>query len=279
VVLTGIGKSGIIAKKISATLASTGTPSFFLHPTEALHGDLGMLTKKDVVIAISNSGETEELIRLIPQIRLIPAKIISIVGNPNSTLYKEADASILFYVNEEGGYLNLAPMASTTVSLALGDAIASVLMEKRKFKKEDFVRFHPAGSLGRKLMLKVKDIMHRDNLPIVRRETPLMDVIKEMITANLGAVLVRGRKGHLRGIITDGDFKRILDTHKEKIFELKAVDVMTPKPIYIYEDMLAEEALKMMQKKREITVLPVVDKNKKIIGLLRMHDVIKAKIS
>ena len=155
VVLTGIGKSGIIAKKISATLASTGTPSFFLHPTEALHGDLGMLTKKDVVIAISNSGETEELIRLIPQIRLIPAKIISIVGNPNSTLYKEADASILFYVNEEGGYLNLAPMASTTVSLALGDEIASVLMEKRKFRKEDFVRFHPAGSLGRKLMLKV----------------------------------------------------------------------------------------------------------------------------
>jgi len=279
VVLSGIGKSGIIAKKISATLASTGTPSFFLHPTEALHGDLGMLTKKDVVVAISNSGETEEIIKLIPQIRLIQAKLISIVGNSNSTLYQESDASILFYVGEEGGHLNLAPMASTTVSLALGDAIASVLMEKRNFRKEDFIKFHPAGSLGKKLMLKVKDVMHQENLPISERETPLTDIIKAMITSNLGAVLVKGKKGHLRGIITDGDFKRILDLYKEKIFKLKAVDVMTSNPIYIYENMLVEEALKMMQEKKEITVLPVVDRNKKIIGILRMHDVIKAKIS
>ncbi|MCJ8347782.1 KpsF/GutQ family sugar-phosphate isomerase, partial [bacterium] len=206
-VVTGMGKSGIIGNKIAATLSSTGTPTICLHPAEALHGDLGVVRSGDVVLALSNSGETEEIISLLPSIKLFGNKLISITSNIDSTLAKESDAPIVYKIDKEGCPLNLAPMASTTVSLVLGDALSAVLMKKKNFQARDFARFHPKGSLGRKLLTRVKDLMCTD-LPCLSSNKTMKDAIELMISSNMGAVLVQDEK--LLGIISDGDVKRVL---------------------------------------------------------------------
>ncbi len=280
-VLTGIGKSGLIGQKIAATLASTGTPAMFLHPVEALHGDLGMVTADDIVIALSNSGETEELIRLLQALRLRGIPLISIVGNPDSTLARRSNVAIPAPVEEEGCPIGLAPMASCIAALAVGDALAAALMERRGFTREDFARFHPMGSLGRKLLTLVEDLMYpRDEIPVVDTGTQMKDVIKEMVSYNLGAVLVAGEGDRLAGIITDGDIKRLIDRNDLSFLEMKAEAAMTPSPMTVSRHELAERALRMMEEgpSRLITVLPVIDEDGRIEGLLRLHDIIKAKI-
>ncbi|MDY6934944.1 MAG: KpsF/GutQ family sugar-phosphate isomerase [Spirochaetota bacterium] len=272
VVITGMGKSGIICKKIAATMTSTGTQAIFMHPSEAMHGDLGLINKKDVIIALSNSGETDEIICLIPHLKLIKNKIIAITSNPESTLAKESDVLLSYTIKREGCPLNLAPMASTTTVLALGDAIAAVLMMSKNIKEEDFYLFHPNGRLGQ-ILLQVSDLMKKENLPIVKRETPLREVIQKMVLTNFGAIFIEGSKGHLRGIITDGDIKRFFDID-EDILNKRASDLMNPNPKWIYENRLAREALLLMEENR-ITVLPVLNKNKKIIGLIHIHDIVK----
>ncbi len=272
IVLTGMGKSGIICKKIAATLTSTGTQAIFMHPSEAMHGDLGMITRKDVVIAVSNSGETGEIISLIPHIKLLKSRIISITANSESTLAKESDVLLLYAIKREGCPLNLAPMASTTTVLALGDAIAAALMKAKNIGEEDFYLYHPNGRLGM-ILLCVSDLMTRDDLPVVKRETPMRDVVKTMVSTNYGAVFIEGSKGHLRGIISDGDIKRLIEMDGD-FLQKKAVDVMKKNPKYIFDDTLAREALIMMEESR-ITVMPVLGKNKKIVGLLHIHDIIK----
>jgi len=272
VVLTGMGKSGIICRKIAATLISTGTQALFIHPSEAKHGDLGLITQKDVVIALSNSGETKDIIELIPHLKMLRNKIISITSNPDSTLSKQADVSLSIVIQREGCPLNLAPMASTTTMLALGDAISAALMDAKKFNEDDFSLFHPEGRLGQ-ILLRVSDLMITENLPIVIRETPMSEVIKGMVCTNYGAILIRGSKGHLRGIITDGDIKRLFE-RDEKFLKKNVSEVMNQKPCWILEDKLAKEALIKMEDNR-ITVLPVLSRNKKITGLLHIHDIVK----
>ncbi|MDY6967767.1 MAG: KpsF/GutQ family sugar-phosphate isomerase [Spirochaetota bacterium] len=272
IILTGMGKSGIICKKIAATLTSTGTQSIFMHPSDAMHGDLGIITKKDVIIAVSNSGETAEIIQLIPHLKVLKNKIISITSNAGSTLAKESDVLLHYSIKREGCPLNLAPMASTTTVLALGDAIAATLMEAKNINEEDFYLFHPKGRLGQ-ILLQVSDLMTKDDIPIVQRDTPMREVIKKMVATNFGAILIEGTKGHLRGIISDGDMKRLLEKD-EDLIKKKASDVMNTKPKWIFEDTLAREALIKMENNR-ITILPVLSKNKKIAGLIHIHDIVK----
>lgn len=270
VVITGMGKSGIIGQKIAATLASTGTPAIFLHPGEALHGDLGMVQKGDVVLALSNSGETREILAIIPSLRLIGTKLISITGQRESNLIKQADLALEFVMEKEGCPLDLAPMASTTATLALGDALAAALMQKRNFTPRDFSVFHPHGSLG-KMLTPISKVMHSDNLPIVRRETPLAEVIDIMVSTNRGGVIVAGSKGHLRGFISDGDLKRHLRKYGPDIFDHHAEDLMIVEPKYIEQDELLEEAIIFMNQNK-IGVLPVCAAHKKIVGIVQLHD-------
>ncbi len=277
VIVTGMGKPGFIAQKISATLSSTGTPSLFLHPAEALHGDLGRVTKEDCVIAISNSGETEEIIKLLPIIKRIGAKLISMVGNTKSTLAKNSDCVIDVEVKKEACPMNLAPTASTTAMLAMGDAIAVALLDKKGFKAEDFALFHPGGSLGKKLLLLVSDIMRKDGLnPIVREDSVVKDVLLEITNARAGSASVVDKKGKLLGIFTDGDLRRHLEKNAD-IVNKKIKDVMTKNPVTISKDCLAAEALKIMQAKK-IDEVPVVDKNHRPIGLLDVQDLLRAGI-
>ncbi len=274
VITTGMGKSGIIAQKISATLTSTGTPSVFLHPADALHGDMGNIQKKETVLAFSNSGETREIIELLPHIRLLGARLVGVTGKADSTLHKESDIAIIYKIEKEGCPLDLAPMASTTLSLMIGDGIASALMVIKNFKREDFGRFHPSGALGKKLLTKVSDRYKHDPRAVIEKKTKLKDIINAMVTSNLGAVVIRGSKGHLRGIITDGDIKRLLDGNDlTSVFERTAEEIMTPDPLFTRMDAMVEEALSIMHEKKTY-VLPVVDQNKKICGLVRMHDII-----
>ena len=281
VVVTGMGKSGIIAKKISATLASTGTPSFFMHPAEAVHGDLGMIISADVVLALSATGETDEILKLLNNLRLRGVPVIAIVGAPESSLAKHADIALLAQIVEEGCPIGCAPMASTTTTLVLGDALAAALMQKRGFKREDFAVFHPGGSLGRRLTTTVKDLMiPEDRLPLISPEADMGELIKVMMATNLGAVFIVDDNKKLQGLITDGDIKRLLDREGEAFFGLSVKECMTQSPMTVQQSELAEAALRVMEQKRQITVLPVIDgEGNRVVGLLRLHDIIQAKIT
>lgn len=279
-VVTGMGKSGIVAQKIAATLASTGSPALFLHPAEAAHGDLGMVCPGDVVLALSASGETEEILRLLPFLRVRGVPVLAVVRSRESSLAKHSQVILQIPFEEEGCPLGLAPMASSTAMIALGDALAAVLMEWRGFQREDFALFHPQGSLGRRLLTTVADLMvEAEDLPCVVPGTGLREVIHVMVSTNLGAVLVAAPDGSLEGILTDGDIKRILERH-EDVFSIIIDEVMTREPITVAPDLLAEEALRLMERdpKRRITVLPVVAEDGTVQGLLRLHDVLAAKI-
>ena len=272
-----MGKSGLVGKKIAATLASTGTPSFFLHPAEGIHGDLGMVTADDVVISLSNSGETTEVVSILPIIKRIGASIIAMCGNSQSTMALNADVFIDVSVAEEACPLGLAPTASTTATLAMGDAIAVVLLSKRKFTPEDFALFHPGGSLGRKLLLTVENVMHsgEDN-PIVSAETNVKEALFVMTSKGLGATAVVDQSGCLLGILTDGDIRRGLETGHQ-FLEESVVNIMTKTPKTITADKLAAAALSIMEKNkpRPITVLPVVDKNNFVIGIVHLTDLLR----
>ncbi|MCO4783362.1 MAG: KpsF/GutQ family sugar-phosphate isomerase [Candidatus Cloacimonetes bacterium] len=273
-VITGMGKSGIIGNKIAATLSSTGTPAIVLHPAEALHGDLGVVREGDVVLALSNSGETEEIISLLPSIKLFGNKLISITSNVDSTLARESDAPIVYHIDKEGCPLNLAPMASTTVSLVIGDALSAVLMKRKNFQARDFAKFHPKGSLGRKLLTRVKDLMCTD-LPFVDSTKTMKEALELMISTNMGAVLVHDDK--LLGIISDGDVKRVIN-EGGAFMEMSVLDAMTKTPITVGPEQMAEEALRIMENRSKlITILPVVDQQK-VIGMIRLHDILQAKI-
>src|SRR2546430_8249367 len=269
VVTMGLGKSGIICKKISATLASTGTPSFFLHPAEAIHGDLGMIVRGDVVLAISNSGETEELVRLLPSIKRIGAEIVAMTGNPASTLAKGADYHLSAAISKEACPLGLAPTASTTATLALGDALAMALLLRKGFKEEDFAFLHPGGKLGKRF-LRVRDLMHTgDQVPIVRAGTPMNDVIYEMSKKGLGITAVVGDDEALEGVISDGDLRRILQ-HDEQMLRKTARDCMKRNPATIEAGQLASAALQIMEQ-RKITSLFSVDASSRVEGIIHLH--------
>ncbi|HEX2832159.1 MAG TPA: KpsF/GutQ family sugar-phosphate isomerase [Thermoanaerobaculia bacterium] len=270
VVTMGVGKSGIICKKITATLASTGTPSSFLHPTEAIHGDLGMLVRGDVVLAISNSGETEELIRLLPSIKRIGAEIVAITGNPASTLARGADLHLSAAISKEACPLGLAPTASTTATLALGDALAMALLVRRGFQEEDFAFLHPGGKLGKRF-LRVRDLMHKgDEIPMVQTGTSMHDVIYEMSNKGFGITAVVDAEGVLQGVISDGDLRRMLQ-RDEEILRKKASDSLKGMPVTISAGELASAALQLMEE-RKITSLFIVDDARRVEGIIHLHD-------
>ncbi|WP_018248152.1 KpsF/GutQ family sugar-phosphate isomerase [Orenia marismortui] len=277
VIMTGMGKSGVIAKKLAATLASTGTPSFFLHPAEAIHGDLGMVTNQDIVIAMSNSGESEEITNILPFIKRIGAKVIAMTGGLSSTLAENSDYLLNTEIEQEACPLNLAPTASTTAALALGDALAIALLKARDFKPEDFALYHPGGSLGRKLLLTVDDVLHvRERNPVVDKNTTLKETLFKMTSSRMGAANIINSQGELVGIITDGDIRRKLDQGFDLLAKT-AEEIMTKDPTQITPDKLAAEALKIMQEK-EISDLPVVDENKMPLGLVNFQDLLKAGV-
>ncbi len=270
VITMGLGKSGIICKKISATLASTGTPSFFLHPAEAIHGDLGMIVRGDVVLAVSNSGETEELVRLLPSIKRIGAEIVAITGNPQSTLAKGADHHLSAAISKEACPLGLAPTASTTATLALGDALAMALLLRKGFKEEDFAFLHPGGKLGKRF-LRVRDLMHSgDSVPIVDLSAPMRDVIYEMSNKGFGVTAVTHARHVLDGIITDGDLRRLL-LRDDEILSRTAGDCMKRNPVTIEANELASSALQMMEQ-RKITSLFIADAERRLEGFIHIHD-------
>ncbi len=280
VVVTGMGKSGLICRKISATLASTGTPSFFLHSADALHGDVGMIMKDDVILAVSNSGETDEILKILPHFKFLELKLVVMTGNTDSTLAKAADVVLDVGVKEEACPLGLAPTASTTAALATGDALAIVLLEHKGFKEEDFALRHPGGILGRRLLLRVEDLMHRDReLPIIRSDTAIKEALFEITDKRLGVTGVIDQQEKLVGIITDGDVRRGLQTHGTEIFSKTAQQVMTAAPRTISKDALASEALARMEQNRPrpITSLFVLDvASEKPIGIIHLHDIFKA---
>lgn len=275
VVVTGMGKSGIIGKKISATLASTGTPSLYLHPAEGIHGDLGMLSPSDVVIALSNSGETEELVRILPLIKRLGVPLICLTGNGRSTLAKYSDVVIDVAVKEEAGPLEVVPTTSTTAALAMGDALAITLMEARGFKAIDFALLHPGGTLGRRLLLRVEDAMHvGDAIPRVRPQTSMKEAILEMTSKKLGMTTVCEEDGRLVGIITDGDLRRLLQRMPDGAFALAAGEVMTKHPKTISRDALAAKAVQVMEE-HAITALAVTNRAQQVEGILHLHDLLK----
>jgi len=273
VVLTGMGKSGLIARKIVATLNSTGTPAIFLHPTDALHGDLGMVRKEDVVILISKSGETEEISNLIPMFKRLSVAIIAMCGNPGSGLAKSSDIFLNINVKEEACPYDLAPTSSTTTTLVMGDALSVALLEKRGFTEEDFAFLHPGGSLGKRLSLKIKEIMITgDRIPIVDEYTSLKDVIIEITSKRLGVTGVVNKDGLLTGIITDGDLRRLLERTLD-LKNLTAKEVMTRNPKVMKEDFLASFALQQMENFK-ITSLIITSQENKPIGIIHLHDLI-----
>jgi arabinose-5-phosphate isomerase len=270
VITMGLGKSGIICKKISATLASTGTPSFFLHPAEAIHGDLGMIVRGDVVLAISNSGETEELVRLIPSIKRIGAELVAITGKPQSTLAKAADHHLSAEISEEACPLGLAPTASTTAALALGDALAMALLRRKGFREEDFAKLHPGGKLGKRF-LRVTDLMHAgDAVPAVRPMTSMHDVIYEMSKKGFGITAVTCDDGILEGVISDGDLRRLLEKD-EDLLRRTAADAMKRDPLTIAATELASAALQIMEE-RKITSLFITGAERRLEGIIHLHD-------
>jgi arabinose-5-phosphate isomerase len=277
VVVTGIGKSGHVARKIAATLASTGTPAFFLHPAEASHGDLGMITAADVVLALSNSGESEEITALAPHIKRLAAPLVVVTGRPDSTLARHADAVVDASVEAEACPLNLAPTASTTAQLALGDALAVVLLDARGFGHADFARSHPGGALGRKLLTHVRDVMRTgDAVPRVAPQAPLREVLLEMTRAGLGMTAVVDADGRPLGVFTDGDLRRLWEREADTR-HLLARDVMHPRPRVIGVDALAAEAAALMEQHR-ISSLLVVDADGRLAGAFNAHDLMRHKV-
>lgn len=278
VVVTGMGKSGLVGKKIAATLASTGTPAFFLHPAEASHGDLGMVTSRDVIIVISNSGETDEIIDLIPFLKRFNVSVVSMTGNPASTLARTADVNLDISVKEEACPLGITPTASTTATLAMGDAVAVALLVKRGFRQEDFASFHPAGSLGKKLFVRVKDLMHKgEALPMIGLSTPVMEALIEISSKRLGIAIVAGADRKILGVVTDGDVRRGVQKWGKDFFDMKAEEVMSRNPRSIAEDELAAKALSIMET-YSITSLVVAGPEGKAAGIIHLHDILKEGI-
>ncbi|MDX4061401.1 KpsF/GutQ family sugar-phosphate isomerase [Aliarcobacter skirrowii] len=276
-IVTGVGKSGLVGAKIAATLASTGTSSFFLHPTEAMHGDLGMIGKEDIVLGISYSGESEELIQILPHLKRFNIPLIAMAKNPNSTLAKYADYFINIAVTKEACPLDTAPTSSTTLTMAMGDALAVCLMKRRDFKKEDFASFHPGGSLGKKLFVKVNDLLRKDNLPIVSRETILKDAIITMSEGRLGSVIIVDKDEKVVGLLSDGDLRRALMKSDFSIdCTVKTIATMNPKT-FEDENLLASDALQIIENYK-IQQLIITDKNKKLLGVLHIHDLLEAGI-
>jgi len=281
IVVTGMGKSGLIGKKISATFASTGAPSFFLHPAEGIHGDIGMVMQDDVILAISNSGETDEIIALLPIFKRRSLKIICLTGKHDSTLSRNSDVVLDVSVKEEACPMNLVPTASTTATLAMGDALAVALFEKRGFREEDFALYHPGGALGRRLLLSVKDLMHTGSaIPIVYENSNMKDVICEMTSKKLGITAIVDSNRKLTGIITDGDLRRLLEREigmKIDIFNLKASEVMTKNPRIISPDALAVSAVQIMES-YSITSLIIKNDDDTVGGIIHLHDLLKKGI-
>jgi arabinose-5-phosphate isomerase len=276
-VVTGMGKTGLIGRKISATLSSTGSNSIFLHAAEGIHGDLGILDKKDVILAISYSGNTRELVEILPYFRFLQTPIIAVTGNLSSQLAKAAD--VVLDCSVPNGYepFNLVPTVSTTLALSIGDALAVALLKKRKFNLEDFARYHPGGTIGKKLLLRVEDLMHKDQSnPLVNDTESMSEVIMVMTRKGLGCASVIDDNHKLLGIVTDGDLRRLL-TRKEDIMRRTAAEAMTVNPKSATPFMLAVDALNLMEK-HKITMLPVVDKEGKSVGMLHMHDLIDAGV-
>jgi len=277
VIVTGMGKPGFIAQKMSATLSSTGTPSLYLHPAEALHGDLGRVTKDDTIIAFSNSGETEEIVKLLPIIKKIGARLISIVGRINSTLAKNSDCALDTSVKKEACSLGLAPTASTTAMLAMGDALAIALLDRKGFKEKDFAMYHPGGILGKRLLLKVEDIMRKGTAhPIVKENLTVKEVLLKITKARAGSATVVNKKGRLIGIFTDGDLRRHIEKDKNILLK-KVKDVMTKKPLTVKNHHLAAEAFQILRSRR-IDEVPVLDKKGRPVGLVDVQDILKAGI-
>jgi arabinose-5-phosphate isomerase len=277
VIVTGMGKSGHIGNKIAATLASTGTPAFFVHPGEASHGDLGMITKSDVVIAISNSGNTAEVITILPLIKRLGIPLISMTGDPKSLLSQTADANLDVSVSSEACPLNLAPTTSTTVTLVMGDALAIALLESRGFSAEDFAFSHPGGALGRKLLLRVGDIMHKEaEVPRVTPDQPLHDALLEMTQKGFGMTTIVADDNRLLGVFTDGDLRRVID-QKIDITNALMADVMSGNPRTISREILVAEALTIMEN-AAITALIIQDEDHRPVGVLHMHDILRAGV-
>lgn len=277
IAVTGVGKSGHISKKIAATLASTGSPAFFIHPNEAKHGDIGMITKKDVVLALSNSGESEEIVAILPVIKRLNVPLITLTGRTQSTLAKAATINIDVSVEKEACPLGLAPTSSTTAALVMGDALAMALLEKRGFTTKDFALSHPGGLLGRRLLLKVESIMHaNEHVPVVTHHVSLKDALVEMTRKKLGITTVVNDNGEMVGIFTDGDVRRAFDNCAD-IHSTQIHQVMSKNPKTIRSDMLAAEALTLMET-HKITALIVADENKRPVGVLHIHDLLQAGV-
>lgn len=276
-IVTGVGKSGLVGSKIAATLASTGTSSFFLHPTEAMHGDLGMIGKDDIVLGISYSGESEELIQILPHLKRFNIPLIAMAKNENSTLAKYSDIFINIHVDKEACPLDAAPTSSTTLTMAMGDVLAVCLMKKRDFKKEDFASFHPGGSLGKKLFIKVDDLLRKENLPIVSRETKLKDAILTMSEGRIGSVIITDNHNKVLGLLSDGDLRRALMGSNFSIdCKVEEIATMNPKTLK-NKNLLASDALKVVEDYK-IQLLIVTDENDELIGVLHIHDLIEAGI-
>ncbi len=276
-IITGVGKSGLVGAKMAATFASTGTSSFFLHPTEALHGDLGMIGKEDALLAISSSGESEELTKILPHIKRFEIPLIGMTGNPDSSLGRYADVWIDISVAKEACPLNTAPTASTTLTMALGDALAVALMKQRGFKKEDFASFHPGGSLGKKLFVKIKDLMRTENLPVITQTTPLKEAIVTMSEGKLGNVLIVDENGRLSAILSDGDLRRALMQEGFSMDESAYTYATKAPKSYQNTNLLASEALEIIENAR-IQLLPITDSDGRIVGVLHIHDLVNAGI-
>ena len=277
VVVMGMGKSGHVGRKVAATLASTGTPALFVHPAEASHGDLGMVTTGDVVLAISNSGESDELAAILPALRRLGVTLVAMTGRPDSSLASHADITISSAVDQEACTLNLAPTASTIAQMAVGDALAVALLDARGFREEDFARSHPGGSLGRKLLTHVRDVMRSgDEVPQVPPATPFVDTMREMTRKGLGATAVLGERGEILGIFTDGDLRRLVEQGLD-LRALTAADVMHRSPRRVRSDALAVDAADLMELHR-ITVLLVVDADDRLVGVINTNDLMRAKV-
>ena len=276
-IVTGVGKSGLVGTKIAATLASTGTSSFFLHPTEAMHGDLGMIGKEDIVLGISYSGESEELVQILPHLKRFNIPLIAMARNEKSTLAQYADVFININVEKEACPLDTAPTSSTTLTMAMGDALAVCLMKKRDFKKEDFASFHPGGSLGKQLFVKVDDLLRKENLPVVSRETKLKDAILVMSEGRLGSVIITDKDDKVIALLSDGDLRRAL-MNENFSMDCKVDDIATMNPKRLKnKELLASDALQVIEDYK-IQLLIVTDENDKLVGVLHIHDLIEAGI-
>ena len=276
-IVTGVGKSGLVGAKMAATFASTGTSSFFLHPTEALHGDLGMIGKEDGVLAISYSGESEELSKILPHIKRFDIKLIGMTKDRNSTLAKYSDVVIPIYVEREACPLNIVPTSSTTLTMALGDAIAIALMKMRNFKKEDFASFHPGGALGKRLYVKAKDLMRRENLPLVKENLPLKDALFEMTKGRIGNVIIVDDKGVLKAVLSDGDLRRAM-MREDFSMDDPVIKYASKNPKFLENDeILASDVLKIIEDYK-LQHMVFTDKEKRVKGVLHIHDLIEAGI-